>query len=204
LATTTGFAENSATITNREYFMKRLSLLIPLLAPAGVSADTLNQGIEVYCGKDEFLVQNYNVVNGAPVRKQRPGSTVFSDSKEHRFTCIVNGHDVAAEVQLYEPQAQNECGTKPPGGRLTLTIDKEKYLNHSDIDACFDTLSSARVSKFPAPSGTFAIELCGSTNPNFMPRFEGCVTALRDDLRTTPKPLNRRFPASDLLKAMKF
>lgn len=185
--------------------MKRLSGLL-LLAVAGTAgaADNVTQGIEVSCARDEFTVQNYNLVNGTPQRKQRAGSTVFSDYKEHQFKCIVNGHDILAEIQLYQPSEQSECGTRPPGGRLTLVIDKEKYLNHADINACFDTLSSVRITKYSNPSGTFAIELCGNTNPNFMPRFEGCVNAVRDDLRKTPKPLNRRFPVADMLKAMKF
>lgn len=185
--------------------MTRLSgLLLILLAGAAGAADIVTQGIEVSCARDEFVIQNYNLVNGTPQRKQRPGSTVFSDFREHQFKCIVNGHDVVAEIQLYQPAEQSECAGKPPGGRLTLVVGKEKYLNHADINACFDTLSSVRITKYPNPTGAFAIELCGSTNPSFMPRFEGCVNAVRDDLRKTTKPLNRRFPISDLLKAMKF
>ena len=184
--------------------MRSVAAILLWFAAAGAAAGTEVQGLETYCSRDEFQITHFNAYDGKAERGRRASGAVYTDFTEHRLTCNVNGHAVTVEFQLYDPRSANECGARPPGGRITLGIDGETFLMQNDINACFDTLDSVRVLTYRAPSGTFALELCGRTNPNFMPMFEGCVTALRDDLKAVKKPLGRRFPVADLLKVVRF
>jgi hypothetical protein len=57
-------------------------------------ADTFTQGLEVQCDQYQFRINDFDLTNGEPSKRQSVGTKIVHDHDLHRVSCVVNNHNI--------------------------------------------------------------------------------------------------------------